>query len=76
MHTYLESMKMSIIGRKLGKCQKHNKQILENNRLIPIPNSIILTAGAQIIIFTRTPSLLYVAKKYLATYSGSHYYFF
>ena len=28
---------MSIIGRKLGNAKKHNEQILEHNRLKPIP---------------------------------------
>ena len=32
-NAYLESIKMNIIGWKLGKCQKHNEQILEHNRL-------------------------------------------
>ena len=34
-NAYLESIKTSIIGKKLGKCQKHNRQILEHNRLRP-----------------------------------------
>ena len=36
-NTYLESVKMSIISRKLGNAKKHNRLILEhNNRLNPI----------------------------------------
>ena len=35
-NAYLESIQTSIIGRKLGKCQKDNRQILEHNRLRPI----------------------------------------
>ena len=29
-NAYLESIKTSIMGKKLGKCQKHNRQILEH----------------------------------------------
>ena len=32
-NSYLESVKMSIIGKKSGKCQKLHRQILEHNRL-------------------------------------------
>ena len=32
-NAYLESIKMSIVGRKLGNAKKHNEQILEHNRV-------------------------------------------
>ena len=45
-NAYLESIKMSIIGRKLGKCQKHNEQILEHN-ILNLSRSII-TCGSYV----------------------------
>ena len=40
-NAYLESIKTSIIGRKLGNAKKHNRQILEHNRLRPTLHSFI-----------------------------------
>ena len=34
-NAYLESIKISIIGRNWGNAKKHNEQILEHNRLKP-----------------------------------------